>query len=88
MILVKASAGLVIEVGVGPSGRFDTLAMRLSEGIATQPFHFEVSQGSTGRLLVKPLEARGVAELVVALGVIADNESNILAEVRKYNAGG
>ena len=34
MILVKASAGLVIEFGVGPSGKWDALSVRLAEGLA------------------------------------------------------
>jgi hypothetical protein len=83
MIMVKAAAGLVIEFGVGPSGRFDTLSVRLSEGLAPQPLRFEVAEAD-GRLTVKPLDLRPTAELVVALGVISANESNILAEVRKY----
>jgi hypothetical protein len=84
MILVKAAAGLVIEFGVGPSGQWDMLSLRLSEGIASQPLRFEVSQGSTGRLLVRPLDARPPLEMVVALGLLAAHESNILAEVQKY----
>jgi hypothetical protein len=85
MIIVKASAGVLIELAVGPSGRFDALSVRLSEGLAPRPFHFEASQASDGRLLVKPLEAWPTAELTVALGVVAANESNILAEVQKYS---
>jgi hypothetical protein len=88
MIVVKAAAGLVIEFGVGPSGQWDALSVRLSEGLAPQPLRFEVSQASNGRLLVKTLDARPVAELVVALGVVAANEPNILAEVRKYSQAG
>jgi hypothetical protein len=85
MIMVKASAGLVMELSIGASGRFDTLSLRLSEGLAAKPFTFEVSQDETGRLLVKPTDSRPVAELVIALGAIAANEENILAEVRKYS---
>jgi hypothetical protein len=84
MIVVKAAAGLVIELGVGASGKWDSLSLRLSEGIAPQPLRFEVAQGSNGRLLVRPLDARPAAELVVALAVLAAHESNILAEVQKY----
>ena len=85
MIMVKASAGLVIEFGVGPSGRWDALSVRLSEGVAPRTLHFEAGQGSDGRLLVRPLDARPAAELVTVLGVILANEANILAEVRKYS---
>jgi hypothetical protein len=85
MIVVKASVGLVIELSVGASGRFDALSVRLSEGLAPRPSNFEVSEDDSGRLLVKPLDGRPVAELVVALGAISANEDNILAEVRKYS---
>ncbi len=88
MILVKASAGLVIQLGVGESGRWDALSVRLPEGLAPEAFRFEVSAGEDGRLLVRPLDARAPAELIVALGVIAGHEANILAEVRKYNRAG
>jgi hypothetical protein len=88
MILVKAAVGLVIELGIGDSGKWDALSLRLGEGIAPHPLRFEVSQGSDGRLVVRPLDARPPAELVVALGVIAAHESNILAEVQKYSRVG
>jgi hypothetical protein len=85
VILVKASAGLVIELGVGESGKWDALSVRLAEGLAARPFRFEAALAADGRLLVRPLDARPAAELVVALGVVAGHEANILAEVRKYN---
>jgi hypothetical protein len=88
MILVKASAGLVIEFGVGESGRWDALSVRLAEGVSAQPFRFEVSAGAGGRLRVRPLEAREAAELVVALGVVLAHEEKILAEVNKYDRAG
>jgi hypothetical protein len=88
MILVKASAGLVIEFGLGESGRWDALSVRLAEGVSAQPFRFEVSAGADGRLRVRPLEARAPAELVVALGVLLAHEDKVLAEVRKYNRPG
>jgi hypothetical protein len=84
MILVKAAAGLVIELAVGASGQWDSLSLRLSEGLAPQPLRFEVSQAG-GRLLVRPLEARPPGELAVALAVLAEHESSILAEVQKYS---
>jgi hypothetical protein len=85
VILVKASPGLVIEFGVSEPGKWDALSLRLSEGLSSQPFRFEVRAGDKGRLLVRPLEARSPADLIVALGVIAANEDSILAEVHKYN---
>jgi hypothetical protein len=88
MILVKASAGLVIELGVGASGRFDALSVRLRPEVAAQPLRFEVAQANDGRLLVRSLDARRPGELMAALTAVADNESNILAEVRKYGAAG
>ena len=88
MILVKAAAGLVIEFGVGPSGRWDALSLRLAEGLSPAPFRFDVSEGPGGRLLVRPAEAREPAELLVALAVLARHEDNVLAEVRKYNRTG
>jgi hypothetical protein len=84
MIMVKASAGLLIEFGVGPSGKWDALSVRLGEGLAAKPVQFEVGEAN-GRLLARPLDARPVAELVVALGVLVAHEANVLAEVRKYS---
>ena len=84
MIVVKASIGLVIEFGVGESGKWDTLTVRLAEGLLPVPLRFEVSASPGGRLIVRPLEARGAAELVVALGAVLAHEPQILAEVRKY----
>jgi hypothetical protein len=88
VVLVKAAAGLVIEFGVGASGRWDSLSVRLAEGLARQPFTFLAQAGPDGRLLVQPLEARPPAELLLALGAVLANEDNILAEVRKYNRPG
>jgi hypothetical protein len=85
MIIVKAAAGLVIELGAGESGRLDLLSVRLSEGLAARPFSFEVYEDAARRLLFRPLEAREPGELIAALGAVVANESNILAEVRKYN---
>jgi hypothetical protein len=85
VILVKMSAGLVIELALGPTGRFDALSVRLPEGLALAPVRFEVSLGESGRLLARPLDARPPTELVVALTVLAAHEENIVAEVRKYN---
>jgi len=87
VIIVRAAAGVVIEFGVGPSGRWDALSLRLAEGLAAEPFHFEASEAGA-RLLLRSLEARATAELVVALGVVLAHEEKILAEVRKYNRGG
>jgi hypothetical protein len=84
MILVRASAGLVIELSVSESGKWDTLSVRLAEGLSPEPFRFEVSSGTNNRLRVRPLEARDPAELVSALGAILRYQDNILAEVRKY----
>ena len=88
VIIVKASAGLWMEFAVGESGKWDTLSLRLSEGLSSQPFRFQVSAGESGRLRVRPLEARDAAELVVALGVLLAHEAAILAEVNKYNRAG
>lgn len=87
MIIVRAAAGVVIEFGVGPLGKWDALSLRLAEGLAAEPFPFEASEAG-GRLLLRPLEARAAAELVVALGVILAHEDKILAEVRKYGRAG
>ena len=87
MIIVRAAAGLVIEFGVGPSGRWDALSLRLAEGVSAEPFRFEASE-SGGRLVVRPLESRPAAELVAALGVLLAHEDKVLAEVRKYTRAG
>jgi hypothetical protein len=83
VILVKVAAGLVIEFGPGEAGQWDRLSVRLAEGLSAEPFRFEVS-ARQGRLLVRPLDAREPADLVVALGAILRHEANILAEIRKY----
>jgi hypothetical protein len=85
MIIVKAAVGLVIELGLGDSGKWDALSIRLAEGISPRTFRFEVSANNHGRLRVRPLEAHEPADLVVALGVVLGHASNILAEVRKYS---
>ncbi len=87
MILVKAAAGLVIELVAGESGLFDTLEVRLPAGLSPGPLRFEVKEGPTGRLRARPLEPREVGELVVYLGVLAAHEGQVLAEVRKYHPG-
>jgi hypothetical protein len=84
MILVKMAAGLVIEFGVSEAGTWDRLTVRLAEGICPGTFPFEVREGASGRLVVRPLEAVEAAQLVALLGVILAHESHILAEVRKY----
>jgi hypothetical protein len=84
MILVKAAAGLVIELGPGESGRLDCLSVRLAEGLAGRPIRFEVQPGATGQLLARPLEPCPPAELIVALAALLANEDKILAEVCKY----
>jgi hypothetical protein len=85
VILVKASAGLVIEFALSEAGAWPVLSLRLANGIAAEPFRFEVAGTRTGRLLVRPLEARRAADLIVALGVVAGHEAEILAEVTKYH---
>jgi hypothetical protein len=85
MILVKAAAGLVIEFGVGDSGKWDTLSLRLSVGGASRSFRFQVAESNNGRLLARPLEAHEPGELTTALAALIDNEAPILAEVRKYS---
>jgi hypothetical protein len=85
VIIVKAAPGLVIEFGVGPSGKWDNLSVRLSEGLSSSPFSFEAAEGADGRLLVRALETRTPSQLVVALGAVLAHEDHILAEVRKYN---
>jgi hypothetical protein len=84
VILVKAAAGVVIELTAGESGLFDTLSVRLAEGLSPAPLGFEVREGPSGRLRARPLEAREVGELAVYLGVLAVHEVAILAELRKY----
>jgi hypothetical protein len=86
VIVVQASTGLVIELGVGESGRWDTLAVRLAPGLAGAPFRFEASEGPGGRLLVRPLEPREPGELLAVLSVLLRYENAILAEVRKYRS--
>lgn len=83
MILVKASAGLVIELATGPSGRWDILFMRLAPW--PHPFRFEVGESPEG-LNVRPLEALPLAALMAALEELAGNEAQLLAEVRKYRS--
>jgi hypothetical protein len=84
VILVKAAAGVVIELQTGASGLFDTLSVRLPEGLSPAPLCFEVREGPAGRLRARPLDLREVAELTVYLGVLAAHEKAILAEVRKF----
>jgi hypothetical protein len=84
VILVKAAPGVVIELTTGESGLFDTLSVRLAEGLSPAALRFEVQEDPAGRLHVRPLEGRPVAELCVYLGVLAAHEWAILAEVRKY----
>jgi hypothetical protein len=84
VILVKAANGLVIELALGEAGAWPTLSLRLAAGIAAEPFRFEVAATRAGRLLIKPLEARLAAELIVAVGVLAGHEAEVLAEVGKY----
>jgi hypothetical protein len=84
VILVKAANGLVIEFALGAAGAWPTLSVRLAAGIAAEPFRFEVAATRAGRLLVRPLDARPAADLVVALGVVAGHEAEIAAEVTKY----
>jgi hypothetical protein len=83
VILVKVAAGLVIEFGPGESGDWDRLSVRLAEGLSAEPFRFEV-YAARDRLLVRPLDARAPADLVVVLGALIRHEANILAEIRKY----
>ncbi len=87
MIVVRASAGLVIEFGMSDKGKWSALSVRLAEGLSAEPFHFEVSEAG-GRLLVRLVEAREPAELIVALGALLRHEDKVLAEVRKYNRPG
>jgi hypothetical protein len=84
VILVKAAAGVTIELATGESGLFDTLSVRLADGLSPAPLRFEVQEGPAGRLRVRPLESRDLGELVIHLGVLAAHEKQILAEVRKY----
>jgi hypothetical protein len=84
VILVKAAAGLVIELAKGESGLFDTLEVRLPAGLSPAPLRFEVGEGPAGRLRARPLEPREVGELTVYLGVLASHEEQVLAELRKY----
>jgi hypothetical protein len=84
LILVKAAAGVVIELAAGDSGLFDVLSIRLPEGLSPAPLRFQLHEGPTGRLRARPLEAREVAELTIYLGVLAAHEPQILAELRKY----
>jgi hypothetical protein len=84
MIIVRAAAGLVIEFGLGESGKWDTLTVQLAEGLSPRPFRFEVS-AAEGHLHARPLEPRDPAELIVALGVLIRHQDKILAEVHKYN---
>ena len=88
MILVKAVAGLVIELGAGTQGRFDQLSVKVADGLSPKALTFEVREGPRGRLMARPLEMRELAELTVFLGAIAANEGPILAEVRKYHPVG
>jgi hypothetical protein len=85
MILVKAAAGLVIEFGRGEAGKFDALSVRLSGGgAAARMFRFQVSEGADGRLVAHPLDEHTPADHEAALRAVEENESLILAEVRKY----
>lgn len=88
MILVKAAAGLVIELGAGPLGLFDNLSVKLADGLSRAPLTFQIKESDRGRLSVRPLEARELSELTLFLGAIAANEGHILAEVRKYQPPG
>ena len=88
MILVKAAAGVVIELTTGPSGLFDTLSVRLAEGLSPVALRFEVREGPGGRLHVRSLEVRPLAELTVYLGALAAHEAQVLAELRKYRPAG
>jgi hypothetical protein len=88
MILVKAAAGLVIELSAGPLGLFDSLSVKLAEGLSARALTFEVKESARGRLMVRPAEERELAELMLFLGAIATNEGQILAEVRKYQPAG
>jgi len=85
MILVKAAAGLVIELGAGPSGLFDSLSVKLADGLSSKALTFEVKESPRGRLSVRPLEARELSELTLFLGAILANEGHVLEEVRKYH---
>jgi hypothetical protein len=87
MILVRAAAGLVIELGAGPMGLFDNLTVKLADGLSRSALTFEVKE-SGGRLSLRPLEARQLSELLLYLGAIAANEGQILAEVCKYQPPG
>jgi hypothetical protein len=88
VILVKAAAGLVIELEAGSLGLFDQLSVKVAAGLSSKPLTFEVKESPRGRLMVRPLEERELSELSVFLGAIAANEGQILAEVRKYHPVG
>jgi hypothetical protein len=85
VIIVKAAAGLVIEFGVGESGRWDALSLRLSRGGSSRSFRFHVDEDGNGRLAARPLETYDPEALAEARQVLADHEALILAEVRKYS---
>ena len=88
MILVKAAAGVVIELGPGSLGFFDQLSVKVADGLSSKPLTFEVKESPNRRLMARPLDARELAELSIFLGAIAANEGAILAEVRKYTPVG